>query len=208
MRPAATLTLVSTSRLVVRYKLCMTNLAAADHKNQLVADLPGEHQRAAALDFWKLGHGNKGDGSVLELRSVSNGKIQDYIWRLAIRKAHPAAKLIGGGIASWRPSNTTQPTRGPCNGSRAPKGGEVKTQTVNNTAWPATVGRVPLVYHGIAKVLRRRPSPGQRPLAVARRHPPAPAPTHAFRELPVACIKLRHVHHRDRRHRIQSRPRV
>lgn len=34
----------------------MTNLAAADHENQLVANLPGEHQRATALDFGEFGH--------------------------------------------------------------------------------------------------------------------------------------------------------
>ena len=39
--------------------MCMTNLAAADHENQLVADLPGEHEGAAALDLWELGHGKE-----------------------------------------------------------------------------------------------------------------------------------------------------
>lgn len=34
----------------------MTDLAAADHKNQLVANLPGEHEGAAALDLGELGH--------------------------------------------------------------------------------------------------------------------------------------------------------
>ena len=37
----------------------MTNLAAAHHEHQFVADLPCEHERATALDFWKLGHDNE-----------------------------------------------------------------------------------------------------------------------------------------------------
>lgn len=78
----------------------------------------------------------------------------------------------------------------------------VKSRPKQRNSQSTTVGRVPLVYHGIAKVPRRRTSLGQRPLAVARRHSPAPAPTHSFRELPIACIKLPHIHHRDRRHRV------
>jgi len=59
MRPAATFTFRSMSTSKVDYAMCMTNLAAADHENQLVADLPGEHEGAAALDLWELGHGQE-----------------------------------------------------------------------------------------------------------------------------------------------------
>lgn len=62
----------------------MTNLAAANHENQLVANLPSEHQRATALDFWKLGHGDRSDGKVLgvaERRQLAKWQNISGDWR-------------------------------------------------------------------------------------------------------------------------------
>jgi molybdopterin biosynthesis enzyme MoaB len=59
MRPAATFTFRSMSTARVNYAAYMTNLAAANHEDQLVTNLPGEHKGAAALDFRELGHGKE-----------------------------------------------------------------------------------------------------------------------------------------------------
>lgn len=59
MRPAATLTCWSMSTCKGESVAIMTNLAAAHHEHQFVTDLPCEHERATALDFWKLGHDNE-----------------------------------------------------------------------------------------------------------------------------------------------------
>jgi hypothetical protein len=59
MRPAATFTFRSMSTARVSYAAYATNLAAANHEDQLVTNLPGEHKGAAALDFWELGHDNE-----------------------------------------------------------------------------------------------------------------------------------------------------
>jgi hypothetical protein len=79
----------------------MTNLAAANHEDQLVANLPGEHERATALDFRELGHGKE---CMCVCRLVVKESIcsraVEYNCRLAIRKANPAGKLVAIGIAS------------------------------------------------------------------------------------------------------------
>jgi hypothetical protein len=59
MRPAATFTFRSMSTARVNHAAYVTNLAAANHEDQLVTNLPGEHKGAAALDFWELGHGKE-----------------------------------------------------------------------------------------------------------------------------------------------------
>lgn len=72
MRPAATLTFRSMSTSKVGYVVSMTNLAAANHEDQLVANLPGKHEGAAALDFGEFGHGKE---RMYVLRLVSKERV-------------------------------------------------------------------------------------------------------------------------------------
>jgi hypothetical protein len=59
MRPAATFSFRSMSTAKVSHVSCVTDLAAAHHEDQLVANLPGEHKGAAALDLREFGHGRE-----------------------------------------------------------------------------------------------------------------------------------------------------